>query len=426
MSVEQAYRLNDNMVYVVVVSGFNQPALEACLTRKPGHVILIVSNDGRFREKAERLAHVLKEVFPTIIIHCIEGMNNKLDANRVEHAQTWVYNELLPFLDSQYPDKEHWLYTSGGTKAIIMALIDAHSWHRIEYKAEDRNQLEAMTKSRQGKFASFETTPLANARPQWVVQLHNKEFQQTNNSKDTIHNPQRAQALWDALDQSDSCLRYWFHILNKLWFTDESYKNQKVISINTDLLDQWKIERPDEQAEKWFMQIAEFEQTDWKKIPNGTTWQIPGPSCSGKSKNLKRWLESGWLEQLVLQWLRDDHFSPDQMVLNLATEKNREREADLLVNHEGQMKLIEIKADYQEKSDFKNIVRQIKSMGDRFGRTKNAVLIGPEFKRHLLSEKGHNDDFEKKCKADDISILRSKEELITFVRGRPKINAQKT
>ena len=49
-----------SLLYVCIISGFNQPELEACLTHKPDDLILIVSNDKHIQNAATRFTEVLQ------------------------------------------------------------------------------------------------------------------------------------------------------------------------------------------------------------------------------------------------------------------------------------------------------------------------------------------------------------------------------
>jgi hypothetical protein len=51
-------------IYVCVVSEFNLPEYEACLTLRPQHLVLVVSNFYKLRKASERLVNALHESLP--------------------------------------------------------------------------------------------------------------------------------------------------------------------------------------------------------------------------------------------------------------------------------------------------------------------------------------------------------------------------
>src|SRR5690606_33909563 len=81
---------------------------------------------------------------------------------------------------------------------------------------------------------------------------------------------------------------------------------------------------------------------------DGTGITLPGNKPAGLGKALRQWISGVWLEQLAYQWLLEDGLPASSIARNLKSGKLNssaaQREADLLVHHQQDTSLVEIKA----------------------------------------------------------------------------------
>jgi len=87
---------------------------------------------------------------------------------------------------------------------------------------------------------------------------------------------------------------------------------------------------------------------------------------------------------------------------------------DILTHYRGQTRLIEIKAGLPKGHAPSELENQVSALGDRFGSTSKALLLGPKLRQQLEDER-RLEDFRKRCKSSKIVLLGAKPELIEFV-----------
>lgn len=134
-------------VYVCVVSTYNLPELEACLARRPSDIVLVVSDPETFEQAAERLEQQLVKALPGVTIHRPDLQPGALPlggADAVE-CQAWVQGVLQPYLERvELAGKPRYLNFTGGTKAMILALVLGLDWRALDYKADGRPQVQVV------------------------------------------------------------------------------------------------------------------------------------------------------------------------------------------------------------------------------------------------------------------------------------------
>ena len=175
-----------------------------------------------------------------------------------------------------------------------------------------------------------------------------------------------------------------------------------------------------------FIQQDEFtyEQLEWLQqwhalAPQSLMFSLQSitlPSYRSKD-DFKRWLSGDWLEQLAMHWLTDK-VNAREMVANLKInplpgEKSSlgERETDIVVHSAGRTTVIEVKTDFAPNGKIKDLLEQITSLGDRLGRTRKILLIGPQ----LLHKIEHDlDNIKKRCKADGVNLCYDKQTLLNL------------
>ncbi|HEV8078775.1 MAG TPA: hypothetical protein VGP45_10355, partial [Marinobacter sp.] len=132
------------MVYVCVASGHTLPLYEACLARRPSHIVLIVSRWAS--EHAMRLVAQLERALPDAQLHQ-PGENdsaNRLAGDSLENDTAWVRGVLKPFLkEARFSGLPRWLNLNGGTKLMSLILSSTLHWDRLDYRATQESLLRA-------------------------------------------------------------------------------------------------------------------------------------------------------------------------------------------------------------------------------------------------------------------------------------------
>lgn len=423
-----SYALSENCIYVCIISDFNQAELESCLIRKPSRLFLIVSNIEKFKAAARLFVSVINELFPSCKVERSDEICAQLNAGSIKASLHWVDHELKPWMQAQ-SGASFWLNFTGGPKSLSMALLELDNWFGLDYKtfesSSSQNVLEFGLRNNK-KSRTFQTIPLPDAKPFDIARLHNEKvnFYETHTPQFKDHSDAvtHAQLLWDRLSAEDPALLSIFACLNKVWSEgrDNTAYNVKSLQLTWYEFFQLNEHQTDESSAKQCFHelsqqfaVPEFLADDERVI-------IPGNKQSkANGWYIRRWLSGQWLECLAGAWLhRSGLKKNDNWHINL---RNDAREADLLVSYRGNFRLVEIKADFD---DPRQMEQQLISIGDRFGRTKKAFLIGPEGSRKLnqtrkdgMSERGN---FALRCEKESIALLESESALLEFMKVKIK------
>lgn len=410
------------MIYVCVASAFNLPELESCLLRRPQYLVLVVSDFIDIQQGALLLKTQLQRVLPGIKILCPhQDTQTSFDGRDVASCLQWASQTLLPYLNA-LPDLPRVCNITGGSKAITMALInEAMHWQWLDYKAENKQSLQRLVFN-QGLVQAQQSEFLPSARPETVARLYSSKVTEKLPNRLLIEQShtalQIAKSLWAALSHTGKVAEQrallelfgtletglesiWLHKLHSdtkektLRLSSQSFIGQAYFTAeHLNWLQQWQQLAP---------QAIEFSESSIKL-----------PSYHSKD-DFKRWLSGDWLEQLVMHWLTEK-IRPEEMVANLKInplvgEKSSlgERETDIVVHTQGRTTVIEVKTDLPPNGKIRDLLEQITSLGDRLGRTRKILLIGPQ-----LYKKIHNDlaDIQKRCKADQVILCYSKAMLL--------------
>lgn len=414
-----------SLLYVCIISGFNQPELEACLTHKPDDLILIVSNDKRIQDAATRFTEVLQAELPTLRIHRPD-IGHSLDAEDIEHCQRWVNEVLRPLIESpEFKDRERVLNFTGGTKAQTAVLLTALDWDGLDYKAMNAHNIQRLHPTPGARTYAVERTPFIDASPSAIARLHNQNVKDSNPVNPLCERPDSlplAQRIWDALTAQDPALEALFARFGKVWSEGRNDPRWNHSSLTL----AWReLGDPPTAAEReWLNALAVLAPSAIRD--EGTQLVLPGNAAKKQDKYLRNWISGIWLEQLVLHWVIEAGIPKDCVISNIAGSlegDEHKRELDLLLNHRGQAKLIEIKTDFPVGKESQDMEKQISSLGDRFGRTTKLLFIGPQGKQQLDSGKISatqpidKERFIQRCKVSGITLIDSKEMLFAKIGG---------
>lgn len=415
--------MDDGLVYVCVVSGYNLPELEACLLREPGDVVLVVSD--RMGESCRRLERVLRERLPRARLHRLDGerTGRALEGDDVVQCAQWVEEVLLPFLEGLGPLRRV-LNLNGGTKAMAAALLWLGVWSELDYKAQGRQELQVTrpeTVDGSRRLVEVARRPLPDVSPQDVARLHGEPLDGRPNAlevRDPAGTVALGRALWDGLAAGDEGLLRLFAGLGQVWSTgreDPAFAREVVVL-------PWSAFGEGDRGalRPWLDRLGAL-------APGVLVWseegvRLPGNRAKGWGRAWREWVSGAWLEQLAQAWLEEAGVPPGAIARNLRSSEEpgrggEGREADLLVHFRGRTVLVEVKADLPPGAAPSELERQVASLGDRFGSTQKALLIGPQGMMRLGGG-ARREAFARRCRDSRIALLAGREDLVALVLGR--------
>lgn len=402
-------------IYVCVVSEFNLPEYEACLTLRPRHLVLVVSSFSKLHKASERLENVLREDLPNTVIYRPDKQQ-QFDGENILELQKWIAEALQPCIDTIKANSQEDLTlvfnATGGTKAISMGLLTRMPWNEVHYKGIAGDHLQRLGLTNNGWVSRGEPYSLQAAAPLSIARLYaDKVEQQSIGLVGQEQHTELAQQLWQALDEQEVGIEALFGWLDELWSqgrdNPEYKKNQLTLALPETL------QTP--QVVAWIERLSSLDASSFDL--NGQQLSLPGNHPKKSRKAVRKWIAGDWLEQLTHHWLLAAGVLADEMARGVVVNPEQKqssdgnREADLFVHREGRSYLIEIKADVPPETPEKSIEQQLESMGDRFGKTTKVLMVGPHFRRSL-EDKGRWSVFQAKLAANGTRLCDSRESLL--------------
>ena len=414
--------LND-LCYVCVVSDFTLPSFEACLLRRPRHIVLIVSDIVKHRKVDERLKQQLAYKLPDTIIDILDGQPDcPLQGDNLIENQHWTRIRLLPWLQQAgLPAVKHLNFT-GGTKTMTAVLLDAYPWDQLDYTANGQLEIQELLRRRTGDVVEFIEAgrcPVVSAHPLLVARLYAETADCDPVNRIAHAHPDAtldiARRMWKAQQENQAPLAEVLAAFDRVWGNGEAYPVKQVELSWPAFLDR---PAPSDEQLAWLRDFASLAERDvFDLTPDGLS--IPGNKCKGIRRALRDWISGIWLEQLGHDWLLEAGLQDDWIARNIhagVDEKNSstQREADLLIHHRNTTLLIESKAGLPRGDHPRQMLQQLTSLGDLFGRTGKGLLMSPALRRQL-EEARKWDAFMDSCKAQHVTPISSREALIRFV-----------
>lgn len=416
------------LAYVCVVSAFNVPELESCLARRPGHVLLVVSD--AYLPHALRLGERLRECLPGVQVHNLhkEYTGHALGGDDILENQRWVQTVLLAELaGDQLKSLPPILNFTGGTKAMTLALLHCHAWQALDYKAAGKRELQVVRPDTHapGQFVPHAPLPLPEVSAMDVARLY-ADVQADPLNAIIAEQPtlslELAGAIWQAQQDGDVGLRHLFNGLEKIWVEgrNNDFYRQRSLTLGWQDFGQDPAD-PTAGATlgEWLRRFQSLAPQELRMDGTGIT--LPGNKPAGLGKALRQWISGVWLEQLAYQWLLEDRLPASSVARNLKSgqlnSSAAQREADLLVHHQQDTSLVEIKAGLPPDRAPSDLEQQISSLGNRFGRTRKALLIAPQLRSNLGKSWA---SFELRCAANQIQLIEDRQGLLDFVRKRKR------
>ncbi|EKO3893607.1 hypothetical protein P0F23_000981 [Vibrio metschnikovii] len=415
------------LFYVCVLSKYNLPQLEAILTRRPSHVLFVVSDFKPARDGAENLSKLLEEELPGIRIHRPESQDKTaLSGDDLINCQQWVAQTLVPYLTQHKDGYPCWLNLTGGTKAITLALSLGYPWDQLDYKPISQSSLFGFHfqtgNSFSEHFSNVDIKPLVSVTPQHVARTYNRKIKQN------IPNPLRqkkdsvllAEEIFAALDKKNPALMQIFNGLSRIWSHQRDNKQWKKEQLTLPL-NEFLQSTPDEHCHDlriWLKRLQQLDPSCFNLKDNTLTFPGNKPGNNKACRNFRDWLSGDWLEQLTGYWLTSataNNAIPESAIAYGIKagdiEKPDElREADLLIHHKGRTHIIEVKADIPPGSSSKDATQQLNSL-HAFGQANRLLMVGPEF-RHRLSQNNDWLNFRDRCADNNIRVCSSRNDLL--------------
>ncbi|MBM94506.1 MAG: hypothetical protein CMI09_01465 [Oceanospirillaceae bacterium] len=402
-------------IYVCVVSEFNLPEYEACLTLCPQHLVLVVSSFPKLRKASERLVNVLREDLPNTTIHRPDEQQ-QFDGENILELQNWIAEALRPCVDAIKAGSEDDLTlvfnATGGTKAIGMGLLTRMPWDEIHYKGFSGNELQRLALINNEWVSRGKSRPMKTAAPLDIARLYaDKVEQQSIGLEGQKQHTELALQLWQALDEQETGIESLFGWLDELWSqgrdNPDYNKNQLTLTLPE------ALQTP--QVAAWIERLSSLDNSSFDL--DGQQLSLPGNNPRKARKAVRKWISGDWLEQLTHHWLLQAGVLAEEMARGVVVNPEQQqssdgnREADVFVHLKGRSYLIEIKADVPPETQEKSIEQQLESMGDRFGKTTKVLMVGPHFRR-TLEEKNRWDIFKAKLAANGTRLCDSRESLL--------------
>ncbi|PTB92590.1 hypothetical protein C9974_12165 [Marinobacter sp. B9-2] len=411
------------MVYVAAVSDFTLPVFEAVMTRRPSHVLLLVSEGfNAAREGAVRLQAQLEKELPGIRVHRsdTEPSDCKLLGQDFDSLQTWISRVLVPMLERPvFAGLSRRFNMTGGTKAMSLALATGLHWDRIDYKPDGQAALQEFCLDT-GQFPGdraihrIHSVPLFKTTPLQVALLYNNDAYQDPENRISLHpgSTPLAIKIEEALTRGDAGLKELFAALERLWGPESGHgktRNRPVtVSWQEFLGDK---HAPSEHLTAWLEAFQRLAPEVITMDQQGVTLPTRN-SRSGLSKDFMRWVSGHWLEQLADHWLQQQGVPASAIVRNLKVGRDHrisesQRETDLLIYWNGQATLVEVKADLPPGGKPSDLERQVSSLQQRFGKTRKVLLTGPQLKQKL-EPRGSWERFAMQCATASVLLCWDK------------------
>lgn len=405
------------LLYVCIVSNFNLPEFESCLVRRPACVLLVASRG--YEGKAALLENGLKQALGDTVVEVIGcTADGALRGDELASCHEWVRRSLRPRLQrAQAEGMRCGVNFTGGTKPLALAVYGAWDWDMADYLSSGQQSLQSFRPSEPGE-PRYGRVPLIGASALQVARLYAPVVSQSEENRVIQAQPEQtlsvAKAIWHAQEAGDAALATLFEALERVWFGDDALCKLKSVSLGwKDFLGEASM---DSGVRAWMTRFAALAPDVLACDSSGVC--LPGRRAKGAGRDVRDWIGGVWLEQLVRAWLIEDGLAPREWAFNLrvgdeAADSARLREADVLVHRHNLTWLVEIKAGIPPNHKPSELRKQVESLGDRFGQTRKALLVGPAIRRQLPGRAWQ--DFETSCAAARVALCTDHSSLRAFL-----------
>lgn len=424
-----------DMVYVCVVTGQSLPLYEACLTRRPSHIILVVSRWVREKGHAGRLIPLLADALPEAKIFQpdLENDGCELAGDSLEKDSVWAKDVLHPYLKKpEFDGLPRWLNINGGTKLMSLILSTTLPWDRLDYQAVGERVLKASRIEASGGDALAELVLApddngvisASVTPFEVAKLYNPNVKKLppNLLRAVAESLPVAKSMFKGIKSEQPELLHVLDVLDNVWSKcreDPRYSGKEAsLTLDTFLAPESIDSR---QARVWLERFEALSPDCFRVSRESVIFPGNHRNLGKRCKAFKKWLSGDWLEQLARHWLEqanltDEHISENLYVQLAEGESASGRETDLLIQFRGRTCQVEIKADMPPGQTGQQMVQQLGSI-HKFGMADKILLIGPKLELRLHKDKAMNSMLQR-CMSHNIRLATNQERFVQYVRER--------
>ena len=419
-------------IYVCVISEFTLPTLEACMSLRPEHIVLIASDGEAFAKQGRPLQGLLQERLNGSRVEILSSASTgqRLGGDNITDNQAWLTAHLTPRL--QEVTRQGGICAAnltGGTKAMALALAACHDWQRLDYQPLGNKPMQSVRASQQPHYLEQPSAlpHLYDARPLDIARLHNEKARvsKPNPVRDHPDSLELAQRIWEAQQAQQPALQALFAGLERIWAHQREQYQQASVTLawSQFLADGSYAQAHVNDIRGWVTALGSL-HTPPLLHADAQHITLPGNTSSKAHKLLRAWISGDWLEQLVRYWLLQQNIPATAIECNIICAEEdasgSQREADLLVHHRHVTSLIEIKAGLPPHKATAELENQLSSLGSRFGKTRKALFLGPEALRAMRAQR-RAEDFWLRCRANQVTLLLTPEQLHSFVQGNQQV-----
>lgn len=398
--------------YVLIVSDHNIAEFRECLHLKPKNIYLVTTQSKQ--KPAERLQKQLINNLKDSNIQILNGDDFK--GNYYAEIKEWVISTFLPIAKNWQQGEKSVLNMTGGTKILSTALLQCfNGWHEVHYVPynDKRKNLEVECFTIKQGMLSYEKSIIIDdiLSPMTAISLYADDIKSIHENPCRKSEGSLALALMRLEAQTiegktaDNPFTAVVPILNKLWWQDNNYNKESLISWNEFGLDrniiQPFLERLDNLNES---PILTYDDKG-VLIPNKKVFGSKSKKHK-MAKNWIKWIEGDWFEQLVYYWLLQVGLQKNAIATSVDIKRDKQDnsgETDLLVFYGQNVCFLETKADKNPEQGFSDFERQLTSQSDGLGLVKKYLILAPKIKKQADLQQWES--FERLCKSRRVTII---------------------
>ncbi len=416
--------------YIVIISDHNITETFACLHFMPQRVITVATKT--FKKQARRFQQVLENKLPGIQFCDVD--THDLVGESFYETIAWIPNNLtLNF----YPQHKQVLNVTGGTKALSIALEKGINWFQVHYRSWNNSSIEIWEYDQTTKKLKHDLPvdqkfiePIGKLIEEFSVDdacllyLDHIEKDKTLYFKPELSLAiQVMETIWSCLDHQDHPHSIIANHLSSHWYEKTRVKNRDGwILLTWDTLVSPTTNKS--KMKLWCNSLADICNDIFKIEDNGLNIRLRFKKNIGFSKSeakrasdQQKWLISVWLEDLVYHWLNDGGIPANHLHTGMFIKTDKEyekshgseRELDICLFYHQAIYIIEIKAGFKDRNDFKEAIRQLASITAIIG-ARRILFLGPWATRIYNENKDENESIARGC---NIHVITDKTSLLS-------------
>lgn len=385
---------------IIPISEHNIAQLYNCLSVDYDSAILLAS--VKYHGQRDRFIKVLKQLKPNISIAQFDLPD---DAENYRVLADFTSLQLMP-LTAKYQLE---LNGTGGTKVIPFVLLDLLPIQVVYYKGQKHRYLQSWQPHQP---ASYQQIPLpAPIGAEHALALYASDILPTPKKNDIyLQNPQAvtlAEQIWEHYQSVNSPMSWLAKQLVEHGWGSSGNKAQAL-----------HINLPAEYSADagwccWLNQLAEF-SAGQLEISALTLTIHQSKDKQSQAYQFQRWLSGIWLEQLVQRWL-GEVIPAEQLLSDVRPSSTGAqgdlRDLDFVCFHDTAGYIIETKVTHKPNQTANEMVQQLSSLADHYGKLKKVLLLSPLFFQSKQDPHAE-EQFRKYCQGHEVTLCRNKADLL--------------